>query len=65
MFTVDDATANTIQTAYADGGELSAVVEFRRRFPLIEDREHAVRCVRMIVGWRPAPAIETAPPRVP
>ncbi len=53
MFAVDDAAANAIQTAYTDGGELSAVVEFRRHFPLIDDNEHARRCVRMIVGWKP------------
>ena len=55
MFSVDDATAAAIQTAYADGGELSAMVEFRRCFPLIDDNESARGCVRMIVGWKPIP----------
>ena len=35
MFAVDDAAADAIQTAYTDGGELSAVVDFRRHFPIM------------------------------
>jgi hypothetical protein len=53
MFSIDDATATAIRTAFDDSGELAAVVEFRRHFPLIDDNEHARRCVRMIVGWKP------------
>lgn len=53
MFSVDDATATAIRTAFDDSGELGAVVEFRRHFPLIDDNEQARRCVRMIVGWKP------------
>ncbi len=57
MFTVDDATAEAIRRAYNEGGDLAAVVEFRRHFPLIQDNEHARSCVRMIAGWTP-PALK-------
>ena len=50
MFTVDDAAAEAIRRAYEEGGELSAVVEFRRHFPLIQDGELARSCVRVIAG---------------
>ena len=59
MFLVDEATADAIRRAWEEGGELSAVVELRRHFPLITDGENARRCVRAIVGWgaprRPSP----------
>jgi len=51
MFLVDEATADAIRRAWEEGGELSAVVELRRHFPLITDGENARRCVRAIVGW--------------
>ena len=53
MVTVDDAAAESIRRAYEEGGELSAVVEFRRHFPLIQDGELARSCVRVIAGWTP------------
>ncbi len=56
MFLVDEATAEAIRRAWDEGGELSAVVELRRHFPLITDGENARRCVRAIVGWAPRPA---------
>jgi hypothetical protein len=62
MFTVDDAAADAIRRAYEEGGELTAVVEFRRHFPLIHDGEHARSCVRMIAGWKPVPQQRAAPP---
>ena len=62
MFTVDDAAAEAIRRALEDGGELAAVVEFRRHFPLIQDGEHARSCVRAIAGWKPVPPPETARP---
>lgn len=63
MFTVDDATAAAIRRAYDEGGELSAMVEFRRHFPLIQDPEHARSCMRVIAGWTPpAPKAGTVPP---
>ncbi len=55
MFTVDDAAGGSIRRAYEEGGELAAVVELRRRFPLIQDNEHARSCVHMIAGWTPVP----------
>ena len=58
MFTVDEQTAAAIQYAWNEGGELAAVVELRRHFPLISDGEAARRCVRTIVGWAQPPAPE-------
>ena len=54
MFVVDEATA-AIRAALQQGGELSAVVELRRHFPLITDNAEARRCVRTIAGWKPLP----------
>ena len=56
MFCVDEAAAEAIRRAFNDEGELSAVVELRRHFPLISDYENARRCVRAIAGWHPSPA---------
>jgi hypothetical protein len=56
MFTVDEPTAEAIRLALDKGGELSAVVELRRHFPLITDNEHARSCVRAIATWKPLPA---------
>ena len=56
MFVVDEATAAAIRTALQQGGELSAVVELRRHFPLITDNVEARRCVRTIAEWKPLPA---------
>lgn len=61
MFMVDEKTAEAIRRAWDEGGELSAVVELRRRFAAITDGEDARRCVRAIVGWaqpRPTPERE-------
>jgi hypothetical protein len=57
---VDEETAAAIRRAWEEGGELSAVVELRRHFPLITDNADVRRCVRAIVGWaqRPAPESE-------
>ena len=55
---VNEETAAAIRRAWDEGGELSAVVELRRHFPLITDGENARRCVRTIVGWAPRPAPE-------
>ncbi|MDQ2763863.1 MAG: hypothetical protein M3Y22_10390 [Pseudomonadota bacterium] len=52
MFTVDEATAEAMHRAYDESGELGAVAEFRRHFPLITDPARARDCVRRIVGWR-------------
>jgi hypothetical protein len=45
MLTVDEATADAIRRAFNEGGELAAVVELRRHFPLIQDNEQARACV--------------------
>ena len=37
MFAVDNTTAETIRRAFEDDGEMAAVIEFRRHFPLIQD----------------------------
>ena len=58
MFMVDEATAAAIRRAWDEDGELAAVVELRRHFPLITDGETARRCVRAIVGWARPPAPE-------
>ncbi|MDQ2802059.1 MAG: hypothetical protein M3Y41_04990 [Pseudomonadota bacterium] len=52
---VDEETAAAIRRAWDEGGELSAVIELRRHFPLITDGEAARRCVRTIVGWTQRP----------
>lgn len=51
MFCVDEQTAEAIRRAFMDDGELSAVVEFRRHFPLITDHARALECARIIAGW--------------
>ena len=56
MFAVDQATAAAIRRAYAEDGELSGIVEFRRHFPLIADNSQARECVRAIAGSKPIPA---------
>lgn len=63
MFTVEAAAAEAVRRAYEESGELAAVVEFRRHFPLIQDGEHARSCVRMIASWKPLPSPEI--PRSP
>lgn len=59
MFCVDEATAEAIRRVFDEDGELSAVIELRRHFPLISDYENARRCVRAIAGWQPSPAPST------
>ncbi len=51
MFCVDEATAEAIRRAFREDGDLSAVVEFRRHFPLISDHVRALECARIIAGW--------------
>jgi hypothetical protein len=64
MFVVDDITAETIRKAYAESGELSAVVELRRHFSEIADNETARRCVRTIASWQSLPPVPPKKPRV-
>jgi hypothetical protein len=49
MFAVEEATAEAIR-AFDHGGELSAVIELRRHFPLITDNKQARSHVWTIVG---------------
>jgi hypothetical protein len=60
MFAVDEATAAAIRNALQQGGELSAVAELRRCFPLITDNAEARRCVRIIAEWKPLPPAKPA-----
>jgi hypothetical protein len=55
MFTVSDAEAAAIRTAFEDGGELSAALELRRLFPGITDNVKARQHARTIAGWTPVP----------
>ncbi len=56
MFMVTEADAAAIRTAFHEEGELSAVIELRRRFPGIAAPAEARACARTIAGWQPAPA---------
>ncbi len=57
MFCVDEATAEAIRRVFDEEGELSAVIELRRHFPLITDTARGRECVRIIAGWRPVPPL--------
>jgi len=52
MFVVDTAAADAIHQAFNEDGELAAIVELRRHFPLLTDHEHARTCVHTIAGWQ-------------
>ena len=58
MFVVTDADAAAIRTAFDQGGEFSAAVELRRRFPGIPDNAQARECARNIAAWKPLPLRE-------
>jgi hypothetical protein len=55
MFIVSEAEAAAIRAAFDRGGELSAAIELRRRFPGIIDNAQARECVRTIAQWKPLP----------
>jgi hypothetical protein len=55
MFAVDEAAAAAIRRVFAEEGELSAIVELRRRFPGVALGPRARECVRIIAGWTPPP----------
>jgi hypothetical protein len=61
MFSVSEAEAATIRTAFEQEGELSAGVELRRIFPGITDAARAREMARVIAGWQP---VLPATPRV-
>ena len=56
MFVVTEADAAAIRAVFEQEGELSAVIELRRRFHGITDNAQARICVRTIAGWKPLPA---------
>ena len=59
MFAVDPAVADAIRQAFQEHGELAAIVELRRHFPLVGSNEQARSCVLVIASWKPMP------PRLP
>ena len=61
MFMVNEEAADAIRRAWTEGGELAAVVELRRHFPLVTDSADARRCVQIIVGWTPQPVPDQEP----
>lgn len=54
MFTVTEEEAAAIRQAYFEGGELVAMAELRRRFPVFNGNPRAADAVRTIAGWRGA-----------
>jgi len=50
MFCVDQSTAAAIRRAFREDGDLSAVIEFQRHFPLMTDYARALECARAIAG---------------
>jgi hypothetical protein len=56
MFVITEADAAAIRAVFNEEGELSAVIELRRRFPGVTDIAKARTCARSIVGWTPLPA---------
>lgn len=61
VFMVNEEDAAAIRAAYDQGGEFSAAIELRRRFPGITDNVKARECARTIAGWSPTPDL---PPNV-
>lgn len=64
MFFVDEVTAAWVRHVFGEDGELSAVIELRRRCPLIAGDEDARSCVRAIVGRHSPSSEEPAARRV-
>ncbi len=61
MFAVSEEDAAAIKAAFEQGGEFSAAIELRRRFPLIQDNDQAREHARIIAGWQPIPPIRLTP----
>jgi hypothetical protein len=53
MFTVTEAEAAAIRTAFEQGGGFAAAGELRRLFPGVTDNAEARECARTIAAWRP------------
>lgn len=51
MVSIEDSTA--IRDAYANHGELAAVMELRRLYPIFVGRDDAAQVARSIASWRP------------
>jgi hypothetical protein len=56
MFVVSEEDAAAIKAAFEEGGEFSAAIELRRRFPGINNNDQAREHARIIAGWQPIPA---------
>ena len=56
MFVITEDDAAAIRAVFNQEGELSAVIELRRRFPGVTDNAKARACARIIAGWTPLPA---------
>ena len=63
MFVVTEADAAAIRAAFNQGGEFSAAVELRRRFPGIADNAQA-REARTFAAWKPLPLRKVRRPPV-
>jgi hypothetical protein len=63
MYVVTEADAAAIREAYETGGELSAAIELRRRFPGITDNAVAREHARRISEWLPLPERPVVPRR--
>ena len=63
MFSVSEAQAAIIRTAFEQRDELSAVVELRRLFPGVSNIAWARECVRTIAGWQQLVIRPSAVPR--
>ena len=55
MYVVTEADAAANREAYEAGGELSAAIELRRRFPGIANNAMAREQARRIAEWSPLP----------
>lgn len=64
MFMVSEDDAAAIRAAFQEGGEFSAAIELRRRFPGIADNAHARQCARTIAGWTPTPDLPSTVTRL-
>ena len=65
MFTVSDAEAAAIRTAFDEDGELSAALELRRLFPGVSDNVKARAFARTIAGWTPRSVSACTVPQLP
>ena len=64
MFVVTEADTAAIRAAFNQGGEFSAAVELRRRFPGIADNAPAREFARTIAAWKPLPLRKVRRPPV-